>query len=118
MHDALVNIVVELGLVGLSLYLFIMSNLLILSIKLYRQLPPNVFIGKGIVAIFFGIFILYSIVVEFAPFSTLTSSLSIFYCIAGIIVGLHQRASKQEILEHVSWNVQKNQANMKTGKYI
>ena len=116
MHDSLVAILVELGLIGLSLYLFIMFNILIISKRLYRQLPRNAFIGKGIVAIFLGIFILYSAVVEFAPFATLISSLSIFYCIAGIIVGLHQRVSKQEILEHVGVNVQKSEGNMKVGK--
>ena len=116
-HDSLVEILVELGLVGMSLYLFIIINILIISIRLYRQLPLNAFIGKEIVVVFFGMFILYNIVIEFAPFVTLTYPLSIFYCMAGIIVGLSQRVSKQKISEKLNWRVQESKENMQVEKY-
>jgi len=117
MHDALVGIVVELGLLGLSFYFFIIINILIISIKLYHLLPSNAFIGKGIVVIFLGIFILYSIVIEFSPFSSLIFPLSYFYLIAGIIAGLYQRVSKQQVSEKLNWGLQGSEVSMQVEKY-
>jgi len=117
MHDALVGIVVELGLLGLSFYFFIIINILIISIKLYHLLLSNAFIGKGIVVIFLGIFILYSIVIEFSPFSSLIFPLSYFYLIAGIIAGLYQRVSKQQVSEKLNWGLQGSEVSMQVEKY-
>ena len=112
-HDVFAAMLAELGLVGLSIYLFITISILIISIRLYRQLPPDVFIGKGLAVAFIGIFVSHNIIVEITGFQNNIFPISQFYLMAGIVVGLHQRVSKQKITDKINWRAQENEGNMR-----
>ena len=90
-HNTLAIILVELGLLGLSIFIFIIFYILKISIGLYRRLPPGVFLGKGLVVIFGGVFIFYfmGMLVREVHYTMFPNS--IFFLLVGIIFGLNQR---------------------------
>jgi O-antigen ligase len=95
LHDTYTKILVELGLVGLGLYLFILLSIFRNSIKLYFRLPPEVFLGKGVVVAFWGMSVVYLARYQFSDMTLFVFINSLFYLVAGIICGLNQRALLQ-----------------------
>ncbi len=90
-HDTLSGVLVELGLVGLSFIVFIIFYILKISTRLYYQLPPGVFSGKGLVAIFWGVSIVFFINIQFIEMKLFQFPNALFFLMVGIIVGLYQR---------------------------
>jgi len=90
-HDTLVSILVELGLVGLIPLLLIFFNIFQHSIRLFHHLPSNTFLGKGLVAIFWGASIVFIVNMQFIQMRFFLVPNSLFFLFAGIIVGLNQR---------------------------
>lgn len=92
-HDTLVGILVELGLIGfiplLLIYFYIFKH----SINLYHKLSNKSFLGRGLVTIFWGISIVFMVNMQFHEMRFFLFSTSIFFLVAGIIVGLDQRTS-------------------------
>ncbi len=115
-HDVFAAMIAELGLAGLSMYLFIVISILMSSVRLYRQLPLNVFIGKELAVTFFGVFIVHNVILQFTGFQGNIFPIGQFYLMAGIIVGLYQRVSKQAISEKLNWQVQEIEGNMQMEK--
>ncbi len=98
-HDTFSGILAELGIVGLGFFLFILVQILMSSVKLYRRLPTGGFSGKGIVVIFFGIFIAFFINMQFRQMRLFMFPSSLFFLMAGIICGLNQRISLGNIVD-------------------
>lgn len=96
LHDTLASILVELGLIGLGLFILIIFYILKISINLYRRLPSGVFLGKGLVAVFWGIFVVFAVNIQFIEMRFFMFPNSLFFLLAGIIVGLNQRGFKKE----------------------
>jgi len=90
LHDTLGGILVELGLVGLGLFLFILFFILKNSINLYRRLSSESFSKKGLIAVFWGIFIIYMVNIQFIEMQYFMFANSLFFVTGGIIVGLNQ----------------------------
>jgi len=90
-HDTLAGILVELGLIGLSLVIFIIVMILRESIKLYHSLPSEGFLAKKFVAIFWGMFIIFGATSQFMDTRLFIFSNSLFFMMAGIIAGMYQR---------------------------
>ncbi len=94
-HDTWAGILVELGLVGLGLFIFIIFYILKISINLYRRLPSGVFLGKGLVTVFLGFFVVFAVAIQFVEMHFFIFANSLFFLIAGIIVGLNQRVQNK-----------------------
>lgn len=90
-HDTFTGVLVELGLVGLFLFLFILFQIFVVSIKLYRRLPKEEFIGKGLVVVFWGIFVAYYINMQLRHMTLIMFPSALFYLMSGIICGWYQR---------------------------
>lgn len=90
-HDTLAGILVELGLIGLSLVIFIIGMILKESIKLYHSLPSEGFLAKKFVAIFWGMFLVFLATSQFMDTRNFIFLNSLFFMMAGIIVGMYQR---------------------------
>jgi len=91
-HDTLLSILVELGLAGFIPILLIYFYIFSYSAKLYRQLSFNSFIGKGLVAIFWGASIIFIINILSIEMRWFLFANSLFFLLAGMIVSLYQRA--------------------------
>lgn len=90
-HDTLVSILVELGLIGLVPLLLIFFYFFRHSIKLYQILPSEPFLGKGLIAVFWGIGIIFIVNMQFIQTRYFLFPNSLFFLFAGIVVGLEQR---------------------------
>lgn len=90
-HDTLTGILVELGLVGFIPLILIFFYIFRHSLRLYRRLSANLFLGKGLVATFWGISIVFIINMQFIEMRFFQFPNSLFFLLAGIIVGLDQR---------------------------
>jgi O-antigen ligase len=90
-HDTLVNVLVELGLVGLISYLLIFLYIFKHSMELYRRLPADAFLGKGLIVIFWGITIVLIVNAQFHNMVFFLFPNSLYFLLAGVIVGLNQR---------------------------
>ena len=90
-HDTLVNILVELGLVGLIPFLLIFYYIFQHSMGLYRWLPADSFLGKGLIVIFWGISIVLIVNMQFHNMRFFLFPNSLYFLLAGIIVGLNQK---------------------------
>ncbi len=94
LHDTMSGILVELGLAGLGLYLLILFLIFKSSMQLYLRLPPGVFMGKGLVGIFWGVFIVFLINTQFFQARLFLFPNALFFLIAGTICGFSQRISQ------------------------
>jgi len=90
-HDTLVSILVEVGLVGLIPLLLIFFYIFRHSLGLFRCLPAKPFLGKGLVAIFWGISIVFIINIQLIQMRYFLFPNSLYFLLAGIIVGLNQK---------------------------
>lgn len=90
-HNTLLTTLVELGIVGFIPLLLIFFYIFRHSIRLYHRLPSNPFLGKGLVAIFWGMSIVFMINIQFIEMRFFLIPNSLFFLLAGIIVGLNQR---------------------------
>jgi O-antigen ligase len=95
-HDTLVALLIDIGLFGVSIYLFIIFNILNVCRKLYNKLPRYGFLGKDLVVICTGTFIVYLISSEMYDIRFYYFPNSLFYCLAGIMAGLYQRNLQSE----------------------
>jgi O-antigen ligase len=90
-HHTLLTILVEVGLVGFVPLMLIFFYIFKHSKELYRKSPPNPFLGKGLVAIFWGTSIVYIINMQFVEMRYFLFPNSLFFMLAGTVVGLNQR---------------------------
>ncbi len=90
-HDTLAGILVELGLLGLITLLLIFFYVFRNSVKLYRSLYSKPFLGKGLVVTFWGLSIAFFVNMQFVEMRYFQFPNSLFFLVAGIIVGLNQR---------------------------
>jgi O-antigen ligase len=92
-HDTYMGVLIDLGLLGFGMYLFIIFYILRACMKLYSKLPREGFLGKDFAVISFGILLvlLLNIGIEFRFFIFPNA---FFYSIAGVVVGLDQRISQ------------------------
>lgn len=98
-HDTLAGILVELGLVGLIPLLLIFFYVFRHSLKLYRSLYSKPFLGKGLVVTFWGISVVFFVNIQFIEMRNFQFPNSLFFLLAGILVGLNQRASLNKVYE-------------------
>lgn len=98
LHDTIIALLLDLGITGLSLYLFILIYIVNCSIKLYIKLPRETFLGKDLIAACIGMFIVSLICSEFFDMRFFIFHNSLFFCIAGITVGLYQRMLRNEAI--------------------
>lgn len=96
-HNTLLSLLVDLGLIGLSFYLFIVIYIVNICRKLYIKLPRETFLGKDLIVACIGIFIVYLISIQFFDVRFVLFPNALFFCIAGITVGLNQRILQNEI---------------------
>lgn len=95
-HDTLVALLLDIGLVGVGIYLFIIVNILNICRKLYNKLPRDGFLGKDLVVICTGTFIVYLISTQMFDVRFFYFPNSLFFCLAGIMAGLYQRNLQSE----------------------
>lgn len=96
-HDTTMSLLVDLGLVGVILYLFIMIYILNICRKLYNKLPREIFSGKDLLASSVGMFIVYLVSSQMFDMRFFLFPNCLFFCVAGILVGLYQRMLRSEI---------------------
>jgi len=98
-HDTLVGILVELGLVGFIPLLLILFYIFKHTVRLYHNLFLGPFLGKGLVAAFWGISTVFLVNMQFIEMRYFLFPNSLFFLLAGIIVGMSQRnlLSKQKL---------------------
>lgn len=90
-HNVFLTMVVELGLIGFSLFIFILFFILRISIKLYQQIPSELTAYKGLVIIFWAIFIVFFVKIQFSEIRFFMLPTALVFGMAGIIDGLYQR---------------------------
>lgn len=93
LHNTMFLIIVELGLAGFIMFVFIYIQILRTSIKLYRYLPATGFLSKGVVVIFWAISLFLFIRVQTSNITHLMFPISVYFLMAGIIVGMEKRIS-------------------------
>lgn len=93
LHNTMFLIIVELGLAGFIMFIFIYAQILKASIKLYRYLPAVGFLSKGFVVIFWAMSLFLLIRVQTSNITLLMFPISIYFLMAGIIVGMEKRIS-------------------------
>ena len=95
-HDTTVALLVDVGLIGVSMYLFILFNILNVYRKLYKKLPREGFLGRELMVICIGTFIVFLINAQFFDMRLYIFPNTLFFCIAGIMVGFYHRLSGNE----------------------
>lgn len=91
LHDTWVGIIVEQGLVGFGLFIFIVFNITKAGLDLYQKLPPRSFLSRELAAVFFGMSIVFFVGFQFSDSRFFIFPNSLYFLIAGIVVGLSQR---------------------------
>ena len=91
MHNMYGMILMEFGLIGLSLYLYILIYFIKINIKLYRLLPHEGFLSKNFMIIIGGVFIIYLTNMFTKDYQYIMFPNLYFYCVAGIMDGIYQR---------------------------
>ena len=91
LHDSWMSILVELGLVGMSLILFILFFVLRISMKLYSILPREGFYSKKFIVIFWAIAVVYFFNSMLVQMNYFLFPNAMFYLMCGILVGLYKR---------------------------
>jgi len=93
-HNAWLTIAVELGLVGLMLYLAILADIFRVSLRLYNNLPAGEFLGKGFMVLSWCFLVIYIIEMQFAEIKYFYFPNSLFFAMAGIIHGIYQKRNE------------------------
>lgn len=97
-HDTTVSNLVELGLVGAGLYLFIIFYILNGYRKmLHTKFQIGGFLGKELTVMCLGTFIVFFVNAQLIDMRYFLFPNSLFFCISGIMAGLHHRISRDEI---------------------
>jgi O-antigen ligase len=84
-------VLVELGIVGMTIYLYLLYAIFDLAKKSYHILPRDGFLGRGIVGVVVGLFIVYLIGYQFREARTNMICNAIFFLNVGILAGLYER---------------------------
>lgn len=95
-HDTFSGTLVELGALGLIVFLSVLMSIFWMSIRLFRGLKEEGFLGKGFVVAFWGIALVYILNAFFIDMKNHQFQNVIFYLVAGIVAGLYQREIKDE----------------------
>ncbi len=95
-HDTIVGILVDLGLLGLGLLMYIFFYFFKAIFRLYNKLPQDGFLGKDLAVMFLGMIIVFIINVQTVEIRFFLFVNSMLFSIAGIAVGLYQRVSQGE----------------------
>jgi len=90
-HNTPIALLVDLGLTGFALYMFMYLYLACIGIQLFIKLPQDTFIGKDFIVALMGMFIVYFINSQFFDVRFFLFPNALFFCLAGIAVGLNQR---------------------------
>ncbi len=90
-HNTFAGILVEVGLVGFSLYAIILFYIARISLILYRKLPRGEYIGKELVVIFWAILIVYFIKIQTEDIRISLYPNALIFVLSGIFCGLYQR---------------------------
>ncbi|MHA1344466.1 MAG: O-antigen ligase family protein, partial [Promethearchaeota archaeon] len=90
-HDTLFSLLVELGLLGVIPILLIYFYIFKYSAKLYNRLAFDSFINKKLIVTFWGTSIIYIVNMQFIQMRFFLFANSLFFLLAGIIMGLNQR---------------------------
>jgi O-antigen ligase len=92
-HDTLIGILVDLGLVGFSFLIYIIFRILSTCKKLYRgeNLIDATIIPKDFPVLIASVFIVYLINIQVIDIRNFLFPNSLFFLLAGIIVGIDQR---------------------------
>lgn len=91
-HDTWSGILAELGLVGLSIFTFIMFSILKDSIRFYQRLPKMMMSAeKVLIIMFWGMCIVFFVNIQFIQMNFFTFPNALFFMMSGIIVGMYQR---------------------------
>jgi O-antigen ligase len=94
-HDTYMGILLDLGLLGFGLYLFIIFYILSSCMRLYIKSPQGEFLGKDFAVISFGIFLVLLIKIQSSDLRYFIFPNCIFFSMAGIVAGLSQRISQR-----------------------
>lgn len=97
-HSTLIALMVDVGLVGISIYVFIYFYIFNVFRKLYKKLPRGVFLGRDLMAICLGSFIVFLINTELFDMRFFLFPNSLFFCVAGIMAGFYQRSLQSKNL--------------------
>lgn len=97
-HDTLSGVLVELGVLGLVIYMSIFIIILLNSIKCYRQLPDDGWLNKKIVIVFWCMSIVYIFNMQFIQMRYFGFVNSLFFLMAGIIEGMRLRSLQPDFL--------------------
>jgi O-antigen ligase len=95
-HATLMGILVDLGVVGFIIILYMIWYIARVCKKLYDRLPQGPFIGKELIAILIAIMIVYLINVQMIEVRFFIFPNSLFFFVVGIVVGLEQRILRQD----------------------
>lgn len=95
-HDTLIGILVDLGLLGTGLLLYMVYYSLNACRKLYRELPQDFFGGRNLAVIFAGAMITFLINVQIIDMRFFIFPNTFYFLIAGIVVGIKQRMTLNE----------------------
>lgn len=90
-HNTLLALLVDIGVVGISIYLFIIFNIFNVCRKLYNKLPRDRFLGKDLVVMCTGAIIVYFVSSQMYDIRFFYFPNSLFFCMAGIMFGVCQR---------------------------
>lgn len=90
-HDTFAGTLVELGGLGLIVFLSILASIFWKSILLFKRLDNRGFLGRGFVVTFWGMGLVYLLNAMFIDMKNHQFQNVIFYLIAGIIAGLYQK---------------------------
>ena len=101
-HSTWLTMLVELGLIGAAIYIFILFNIVLISVQLYYCLPRDGFVGKGLVVVFWGVFIVVAINSITREIRTAYFANSLLFFLAGIIAGLNQKYVHSKEIPKVS----------------
>gem|GEM_PF-4098287 len=97
-HNVWLGIAVELGLIGLIIYLAILAEVFRVSLRLYNNLPAGEFLGKGFVVLSWCFLVIYITEMQFAEIKYFYFPNSLFFAMAGIIHGIYQKRNETALL--------------------
>jgi len=95
-HDTFSGTLVELGGMGLIVFLSVLMSIFWMSIRLFGGLKEKGFLGRGFIVAFWGIALAYLLNAFFIDMKNHQFQNVIFYLVAGVIAGLYQREIKDE----------------------
>jgi len=100
-HNTFGGVLVDLGLAGFAIYIYILLVIFSRSLKLYLILPEEGLIGKKLVIIFWAAIIIYFIKMNTSELRYFLFPNAMIFMLSGVIMGIYQRLSNEMPESHV-----------------